>query len=278
MVVKHNRFHRVMMLFMVCLVAMPSSFVMGQRPSAKFTSLTGDNSQSVLPKRLERKFRRDAARLALRLNAEQEDLRYQNIVIPRQNVDDFYRILSNIYLEHETAKSIAKCNVHTFPDPSIDHFVVIFDKDAEWASPLRQGISETTSDDINDLLDEFDLIIEKHVQWNDTQDAITIRSREPLNMAALANEFYNIDGITEIDLGIPKAGGNDIQIRRVQDGWEVAYILRFGSILSGEGKSHIWSYKALDNGGIKFMEETGDEIPSWMRCQILDQELLSNRL
>ena len=267
-----------MMLFMVCLVAMPSSFVMGQRPSAKFTSLTGDNSQSVLPKRLERKFRRDAARLALPLNAEQEDLRYQNMVIPRQNVDDFYRILSNIYLEHETAKSIAKCNVHTFPDPSIDHFVVIFDKDAEWASPLRQGISETTSDDINDLLDEFDLIIEKHVQWNDTQDAITIRSREPLNMAALANEFYNIDGITEIDLGIPKAGGNDIQIRRVQDGWEVAYILRFGSILSGEGKSHIWSYKALDNGGIKFMEETGDEIPSWMRCQILDQELLSNRL
>lgn len=241
---------------------------------AQFVSIDNDKTQTEIPKRLERKFRRDAARLALRLNGEQEDLRYQSIPIPRQNIESFYNILSGIYLENETAKSIEKCNVHTFPDPSIDHFVVIFDKTVDWAEPLRQGISETTNDDINDLLDDYDLIIEKHVQWNDTQDAITIRSKEPLNMAALANEFYNIDGITEIDLGIPKAGGNDIQLRRVQDGWEVEYILRFGSYISGEGKAHTWNYKALDNGQIIFVSESGDEIPSWMRCNFVPRSML----
>lgn len=227
----------------------------------------GINGQSEIPKRLERKFRRDAARLALRLNAEREDLRYQNIFIARDNIDNFYKILSNIYLIDETAKSIASCNVHTFPDPSIDHFVVVFDKNVDWAEPLRQGISETTNDDINDLLDEYELVIEKHVQWNDTQDAITIRSKEPLNMAALANEFYNVEGVKEIDLGVPKAGGNDIQIKRIQNGWEVEYILRFGNYISGEGKAHIWRYMAKDDGTVTFIKEEGDEVPSWMRCE-----------
>ena len=223
--------------------------------------------QSEISKRLSRKFWRDATRLTLRFKSEQEDLRFQSIRIPRQSTQDFYDILTQIYLTNETAKSIERCNVHTFPDPSIDHFVVIFNRSAEWAAPLHQGISETNSDEINDLLDEYDLVIEKHVQWNDDQNAITIRSKEPLNMAALANEFYNIDNITSIDLGIPKTGGNDIQIRRVQDAWKVEYILRFGSYISGKGQSHKWTYKAFDDGTISFISETGDEIPAWMRCQ-----------
>lgn len=231
-----------------------------------------------IPKSLERKFRRDAARLALRINAEREDLRYQNILIPRNMMDEFFKILSNIYLKDETAKSIAKCNVHTFPNPSIDNFIVIFDKNIGWAEPLRQGISETTSEAINDLLDDFDLIIDKHVNWNDTQDAITIRSKEPLNMAALANEFYNIDGVTEIDLRIPEAGGNDIVVQRVSGGWDISYILRFGSYINNNGKSHIWKYRTMDDGSVQLLSEEGDEIPSWMRCHFQETEFLVKRL
>ncbi|RMG79843.1 MAG: hypothetical protein D6714_15695 [Bacteroidetes bacterium] len=243
------------------------------------STFAAEKSQSGdIPKSLERKFRRDAARLALRINAEREDLRYQSIAIPRGVMEDFYTILANIYLHDETAKSIAKCNVHTFPNPSIDHFVVIFDKDVEWAAPLREGISETTSPEINDLLDDYDLIIEKHVNWNDTQDAITIRSKEPLNMAALANEFYNVEGVREIDLGIPKVGGNDILVRRISGGWEIQYVLKFGSYISGKGKQHLWKYKALDNGQIEFLGEEGDAVPSWMKCNNEEEILLVKRI
>jgi hypothetical protein len=85
-------------------------------------------------------------------------------------------------------------------------------------------------------------------------------------MAALANEFYNVEGVNSIDLGIPSVGGNDINIFRESNGWEVQYILRFGSYISGEGKVHIWKYKSMDNGTVKFISETGDPIPDWMRC------------
>ena len=232
-------------------------------------------TQNTLSKRLSRKFLRDAARLSLRLEAKKEDLRYQNILIPKDNIQSIYEVLTNIYLNDETAKSIASCNVHTFPNPSIDHLVIIFNRNVDWAEPLRDGISETNSEEINELLDEYDLIIEKHVQWDDSQDALTIRSKQPLNMAALSNEFYNIDGINTIDLGIPEIGGNDINIQRIQGGWEVDYVLRFGSYISGEGSLHMWKYHSLDDGTIKFISEGGDPVPDWMKCEGQMDQLVS---
>jgi hypothetical protein len=232
-------------------------------------------ADQTIPKKLTRKFHRDAARLVLRIESKKEDLRYQNVVIQKDNVEGIYNILTNIYKNDETAKSIANCNVHTFPNPSIDHLVLIFDRNVEWAQPLRDGISETNSIEINELLDDYDLIIDKHVQWNDTQDAITIRSKEPLNMAALANDFYNIEGVSAIDLGIPKVGGNDINMKRISKGWEVEYVLRFGSYISGKGKIHIWKYRALDDGTIEFVSEGGDPVPEWMRCGYLNEDLVS---
>lgn len=223
-------------------------------------------SRSEIPKRLVRKFRRDAARLALRMEAKQEDLRYQNILIPKDNIENIYQMLTSVYLMDETAKSIAKCNIHTFPNPSIDHLVIIFDRDVAWAAPLQDGISDTDSPEINSLLDEYDLIIDKHVQWNDKEDAITIRSKEPLNMAALSNEFYNVDGVQSVDLGIPEMGGNDINVKRVNGGWEIEYILRFGSYVSGKGKMHFWKYKVMDSTEVEFMAEDGDPVPEYMRC------------
>ncbi len=239
-------------------------------PALKFISKTNQE----IPKKLIRKFRRDAARLALRIESKKDDLRYQNVVIPKDNIEGIYNILTGIYLNDETAKSIANCNVHTFPNPSIDHLILIFERNVEWATPLREGISETSSIEINDLLDDYDLIIEKHVQWNDSQDAITIRSKEPLNMAALANEFYNVEGVSAIDLGIPEIGGNDINMNRISNGWEVEYILRFGEYISGNGKIHIWKYRALDNGTVEFISEGGDPVPEWMRCGHAGEDLV----
>ncbi len=141
------------------------------------------------------------------------------------------------------------------------------DRTVDWAEPLREGITETKSDEINDLLDEYDLIIENHEKWTEEQDVIVVRSKEPMNIAALANEFYNIDGVMEIDMGIPEISGSDIKIERVEGGWEVAYILKFGgAYVKGAGKKHTWTYHAMDNGEVKFISETGDEIPAYMKC------------
>ncbi len=263
---QHTTFYLSFLLFL-CI----SFSAIGQTPKATFVSDIG--IQNDIPKSLERKFRRDAARLALRIEAEKEDLRYLNVSIPQPTIEMVYDLLTKVYISDETAKSIAKCNVHTFPNPSIDQLVIIYEKDVDWAAPLRDGISETENADINDLLDEYELVIEKHVVWNDTEDALTIRSKAPLNMAALASQFEDIEGIVDIDLGVPKVVGNDIELNRFQDGWELQYIMKFGSFTNGKGKKHIWKYQAFDNGSVEFIEESGSPIPSWMRCHV-DELLL----
>ena len=246
--------------------AQESEVIMASSQKRIKTNTNKETKIATIPKRLSRKYRRDAARLALRMEANNEDLRYLNIGIPQKGINNIYDLLTTIYANHATAQSIARCNVHTFPNPSIDHLIIIFDRQVDWASPLRDGISETDSDAFNKLLDDHDLIIDKHVQWDDTKDAVTIRSKSPLNMAALANEFYNIDGISEIDLGIPKLLGNDIEVKRSVNGWIVEYILRFGTI-GGKGKTHFWRFEVMDDGKqVQMVEEGGAPIPSYMRC------------
>ncbi|MFM2269774.1 MAG: hypothetical protein RL757_3215 [Bacteroidota bacterium] len=233
----------------------------------------GSNKTGISPS-LERQFKRDAARLALRVTMEKgEDARYLPVIIPRDNVASLYKALIAIYNSDETAKSIARCNVHTYPNPSIDHLVIIYKRNVEWAGMLRQGVTETTSPAFNKLLEQYDLVIEKHVQWNETLDAVTIRSKELLNMAALASKFDDIAGVVQIDLGLPKVAGNDIKVRRVQDGWEFDFISQFGG--AGSNKQHVWRYKALYNGQASFVKEWGDPIPAWMRCSMDNQPVIA---
>jgi hypothetical protein len=223
---------------------------------------------------LDRKFKRDAARLTLRLQSD-EDLRYQSIQISPTKMDEMYTALIGMYTESSDMRTVMRCNIHTRPNPSIDHMLVIFDREVEWAAPLREGRHETTSITFNDLLYEHDLIIEKHIQWDDTRDAVAVRSNKPLNMASLANEFYNLEGVQEIDLGLAKNKGNDIVATRTADAWRFEFKLSFGSLAEKGEKVHTWIYERKDNGEVNKISEGGDDIPEWMRCFKTEERILA---
>jgi hypothetical protein len=231
----------------------------------------GNNQYKTdVPTSIDRQFRRDAARLALRIDAEKDDVRYVPVGINRDNLMSLYRALCNIYIQAETGKSIARCNVHTFPNPSIDHLVIIYRRNMDWAAPLSKGITETTNRDFNKLLDQYDLAIEKHVQWNDTQDAITLRSKEPLNMAAISERFRDIPGVMQIDLGQAKFSGNDIRAKRIGSGWEIEFFLAIGV-----NQQHSWKFKALDNNQVSLLKESGNPLPSWMKCNLEEKNMFA---
>ena len=261
-----------------CYLTLPLSFLLANSllsAQSMLVKASAKTNSSPISSSLERQFKRDAARISLRIDSEKEEVRYLPVAISRDQLNGIYKALVNIYSNDESAKSIARCNIHTFPNPSIDHLTIIYKRTAEWAAPLRQGVSETTNKDFNRLLDQYELAIEKHVQWNDTQDAVTLRSKEPLNMAALAASFENIPGVIQIDLGLPKFGGNDVKAKRIGGGWEIDFILQINS--GGSLKQHVWKYRALDSGQVSFVQEVGEPIPSWMKCQNGDFNTLSYR-
>ncbi len=246
---------------MVAIVsAQPSSVKVNHTPQTK----------STVPTSIDRQFKRDAARLALRIDAEKDDVRNLSVGISRDNLTGLYKALCNIYVQDETGKSIARCNVHTFPNPSIDHLVIIYRRNVDWAAPLSKGITETTNKELNKLLDQYDLAIERHVQWNDTQDAITLRSKEPLNMAAVGERFRDIPGVAQIDLGQAKFSGNDIRAKRISGGWEIEFLLAIGV-----NQQHSWKFKALDNNQVALLKESGNPLPAWMKCNLEEKNFIA---
>jgi hypothetical protein len=233
-----------------------NAYAQGAKPAARVE----------IPKSVERKFRRDAARLVLRIASENGGLQHQSIHLPVQKVEELYKVLCSIYLQDATARSIEKCDVHTFPNPSIDHLIIIFSKSVRWAEPLRQGAYQTNNAQLNAILSRHQLVIEKYVLWDESQEAITIRPQTPLNMTALVSDFKKVEGVAAIELGVPKTAGNDIQATRIQGGWEIVFLLRFGSYIAGQGKTHSWKYRVTDAGLVQFMGDSGDPLPSWMSC------------
>lgn len=218
------------------------------------------DAPAELPKEVARKFRRDAARIALRLSAGGEDFRYLPVLIPRDKSEPIFKALAQVYEKTELGKELVKNNLHTFPSPSIESLIVIYSKSASWAPTIQIAANETGNGGIDQLLSNYKLVIEKQFNWAEKQDAISIRAKEPINMAAIANDLENKEGVEATDLRIPAVQGNDISARRIGSGWELDYQLRFGG-----NKSHIWKVRSMDDGTVSLAAESGDPVPDYLR-------------
>ena len=84
----------------------------------------------------------------------------------------------------------------------------------------------------------------------------------------LTIQFDNIAGIVQVDLGLPKFGGNDIKAKRISGGWEIDFIYSFSATAGSNGKQHVWKFKALDNGQVTLLKEAGEPLPAWMKCDV----------
>ena len=215
---------------------------------------------------VERKLKRDAARLALRSMRQENALSQVPVQIPANLVSSFYEILSSLYNEDPTARLLEKCNVHTFPDPPIDHLVLVYSYTAEWTQPLTTGAKKTQHPSFEKLVQSHGLTIENQFKWDGDHGAISIRAENPLNAIALADEFLSIDGIVETDLSVPRTQGHDILAKKIGTGWEITYLMQFGVHGPSGTKQHTWQYHCLHSGEIKFIGENGDALPEWMAC------------
>lgn len=215
-----------------------------------------------LSNELKRAFRIDAARLSMRMK---DDLSNQAIEIPREQMNFFYNLLLNVYEKGAIAKDIANCGIHTATAPSADYIELIFDRNASWAIPLRDGVTSTNSSIINKLTEQYDLIIESYQQLDYQRDMLIIRAVEPINMAALANRLYDVKEIKQINLESDKKINSDIIVTPMDDGWKVTYLLRFQE--ENIPQQHSWIYYAYRSGRVEFITESGAPIPDYLSCK-----------
>lgn len=222
-----------------------------------------------IPKHVSRKLKRDAARLAIRMESRGEDLSLQRIEIPQNKANLIYNILASIYISgEEEATTVFDCNIRAATDIAIDKFWIIYEKDASWASALNDGVYEADGD-VGDMMGEYELFITEKKAWNESQNIITIESAKLYNILALSQKFQGEDGIVDIVThNSDMKPDSDIEITFRDELWNVSFIKKWSSLK--DTKSHSWLFKIKESvTDAEFEKESGDDMPDWMRCQLI---------
>ncbi len=214
-----------------------------------------------IPRQVDRQLKMDAARLSLR--SDKDDLRRANIRISEAQSEQFYNLLRRVYLYE---RAIIDCyHIKTANQPSTDYIRIVYQKEVAWAKPLKSGISSTDQPLINGILERYDLIIEGIESLNARQDALIIRAVKPINMEALASNFYGIEGIEAVELDEKAPIRSDISASQNYSSWDLEYILRFDA--KGKLQEHTWTYRIKEDGTIRLLHESGDILPNWLSCE-----------
>jgi hypothetical protein len=215
--------------------------------------------------------KRDAVRLALKLEGTEDELKNRSVHISEDKAELMLGVLAAIRSSDlPQAKELAKFCLHVEAGPPIDEFMLIYDKSANWAYPLEQGINETASTAINNLMQEYDLTITKCSEWGPSLGAITLRSSTPYNIAALSQQFMGLEGIKSVELKSPSQNGEvrDIEVSKRANGWLVKFLLKWENCASGCDLSHWWTFFVEDaTFAPKFVLQSGDPLPEWLKCE-----------
>lgn len=212
-----------------------------------------------LPADLKRAFEIDAARLAIRASQIDDT---QQLRIPKSQWQLYYRLLAYLYQQEELVQELVNCGFHTSTNPSVDYVELIYDRNVSWSKPLQEGVTSTDETIINQLMEQYSLIIQSNTNYDYKQDALVIRSARPLNMMLLTNQLKEIEGVSEIVFFRSETEESDILVDTMEEGWKVDYVWHFDT-----NKTHIWSYYVEQNGRIEFLAEKGDPLPDDWRCQ-----------
>ena len=110
------------------------------------------------------------------------------------------------------------------------------------------------------------MIVEKE-RWEGNYDIITIQSSKLYNIAALAARCRGLEGVHDTKIPTDKKESNqDIAIETNGDSWSLQYILKW-AILKNNAKKHTWTFNVdMIKGKVLFERESGDELPTWMKC------------
>ncbi len=221
---------------------------------------------------VKRLYEKDATRLALRHISKNGAYASLSPKIPAEVKDELFGSLLAVHTSGslEATEVTQGHKLHTFPNPPVDKLQVVYSVSASWAKPLRLKDTTTDSDIINSLCQEYGLEIQDPNTWDDDSGMFVLKSGKALNMSSIMKELERVPGIERVDPLIPNMDGNDIEATKTGNGWRLDYIVKFGNCLKGEcAKKHVWSFEISNisslGANVRFLEESGDELPGWMQ-------------
>lgn len=220
---------------------------------------------SRFPSYLKQIYKRDAARMSIRLLNNELRVSKQTVQIPEELVQAVYNAMVAVRTsDYSSIDTITnQYYIRTFPVPNVEKIVLVAEHDAPWLEPLRQRQDTTGSVAMNAIIKEHHLVLTKLVHLDEERVALVLQSSEPINIPALMMRFFISEGIGSIEEVLPYGDGNDISIMRTKTGWDLVYSFKFGDCSFQCQKFRNWSFSVEEDGSVNYNGSSGYTIPPW---------------
>jgi len=224
-------------------------------------------SDERLPDYLKAVYKRDATRIAVRLLNKELRLSKQTVMVPEELVQALYNALIAVRSsDFNAVDSIAsKYNVRSFPVPNVENIILVFQHDDPRLETIKKQRRDTLDDpNLNNIIRQYDLYISKMSYLDEERVGLILQTRQPVNVPALAYRFFTSEGIGSIEEVLPYGDGNDINIERTKNGWNMTYSVKFGNCINQCQKSHDWKFQVSNEGEVAYLGSQGHVIPPWL--------------
>ena len=191
----------------------------------------------------------DAVQLAARLVADQPEGEISEHLI--YSIEDALNAIAESPFAAANAVS-NKYNIHTQASANTSNVRIIVGKDVAWATDFSQA-------PIQKLLPNYELTLSQ-VEETDSYFVLDVASTRALNMKFIANEISVIDDIWMVELPSEAKDGNDIKLRKVEEGFIITYSFKSGNCNTGCEETHYWEFGVKLNGDVEFIGEHGSDL------------------
>ncbi|GEM_PF-1133258 len=207
------------------------------------------------------KYRMDAEKLAVRYINNRDSTQTD---IPEALIKLFYNGLIHIVnADHPEAQEATdpEYQVHARTPADPRAITVRVDTTAPWIDAWRDSTTQTDNEEIDELLNQFDLSLLKYYELESSSLAVAkLQSEYAINGYAVGRLFMQVDDISSAGPPVVTDGSN-IEVLMFDDHLRYKFNYRFGDCPAGCINEHTWTFNVYVDGNVEFVSESGNSLP-----------------
>jgi hypothetical protein len=197
-------------------------------------------------------FYKDAVQLAARMVEEQE-----TEVIPQDLIHQIEDALAAVSESNSSAASavIYKYDIHALGSTNTSNIRLVVDKGADWVNDLEKT-------PIHKAFPNKKIFEIKEGESTADFTVLELTGKQPLNMKYLANEVSIVNDVWMVEIPVEKKDGNDIQIKKIPNGYLFTFAYKFKNCEIGCEEAHYWEFSVINGETVEFISEYGSDLPT----------------
>lgn len=246
------------LLFLICLLA--ASTLTSCKNRQKDKDKQNEKPQvNAVPAEVAKKYREDAARLALREYNTTSRNQDPQITIPKERTEYFFKLLTKVYGMMQTDPAIPDVShIHTFDTPPLYRIIAMLENDAPFKDEWLEGRRMTSNLYLNQVMSEAGLKITGCKELG-TGCMCTLSSPKPVNTKDLSFILSRIDGIKYAEPDGAGGDGNDIVWgSEGKNHMALKYKVGKGDCPSGCIHNKYWIFYVQEDGSVNYMGTRGE--------------------